>query len=55
MRALDSTTETETHHNDGAVSVACDQSQIESQSVARVPLVYISRRAKQKATLPPVI
>lgn len=55
MRALDSMTETETHHNDGAVSVACDQSQIESLSVARVPLIYISRRAKQKATLPPVI
>ena len=54
-RALDSMTETETHHNDGAVSVACDQSQIESLSVARVPLIYISRRAKQKATLPPVI
>jgi len=49
MRALDSTTETETHHNDGAVSVACDQSQIESLSVARGPLVYISRRAKQKS------
>lgn len=49
MRALDSTTETETHHNDGAVSVACDQSQIESLSVARVPLIYISRRAKQKS------
>jgi len=49
MRALDSMTETETHHNDGAVSVACDQSQIESLSVARVPLIYISRRAKQKS------
>jgi hypothetical protein len=35
MRALDSTTETETHHNDGAVSVACDQSQIESLSVGQ--------------------
>ena len=34
-RALDSTTETETHHNDGAVSVACDQSQIESLSVGQ--------------------
>jgi hypothetical protein len=49
MRALDSTTETETHHNDGAVSVACDQSQIESQSVARVPLVYISATCKVKS------
>ena len=35
MRALDSMTETETHHNDGAVSVACDQSQIESLSVGQ--------------------
>jgi hypothetical protein len=57
MRALDSTTETETHHNDGAVSVACDQSQIESLSVGQgsADIHSATELQSKKATLPPVI
>ena len=52
-RALDSTTETETHHNDGAVSVACDQSQIESLSVGQgsADIHFATCKAKKRLCL----
>ena len=38
----------QTHHNDGAVSVACDKSQIESLSVAGSRW-YVSRDVQSKS------